>query len=86
MADTLGLSDEALSSIILTYLKKHKNEIFYSISPQKSNLKIMIDTLSLQCFTTAEVTQMSCPDLKESNKIYGDWLQSELSLDREINI
>ena len=58
IVDTLGLSDKALSSIILTHLKKHKNKIFYSISPKKSNLKIMIDTLSFQCSTTAEVTQI----------------------------
>ena len=137
-ADTIGLSDEALSSVILTYLKRHKNELFYSISPKKGNLKIMIDTLSLQCSTSAEVTQikhelsrfqreqhepfstavarfdslyshlselkapisnnalsrLSLQTLKlitpylisnGAAKIYGDWLQSELSLDREVN-
>ena len=57
-ADTIGLSDQALSLIILTCIKKHKNDIFYRIIPKKSNLKIMIDTVSLQCSTTAEVTQI----------------------------
>ena len=48
-ADELGLSEKSLAAMILIFLKIYKNDLFYSLSPKKQNIKLLFDALSLEC-------------------------------------
>ena len=54
-ADEISLTDKALSEMILIFLKHHREELYYTVSPKKENLGLMMEMISLDCSNTREM-------------------------------
>ena len=57
-ADNIGLSDKHLAVILMIFLKKHRTELFYVLQPKKNNIKLWINSISIECSNKREILQI----------------------------
>jgi hypothetical protein len=58
-ADKTGASDASLLAMLLMFLKKHCQQIYFAVNPKKSSLRSLIEALQLYCSCEEQISVIS---------------------------